>query len=431
MVALVYSLFVLWLKLEWLLLGNLVLFDLTVTKKVPWTLWRRWTRKNQKITNFFEWLNAILIALVVVIGIRHLFIEAFTIPSPSMERTLLTGDYLFVSKISYGPKLPNTPVAFPFTHNTLPFTEWTKSYVASVQWPYNRLKGLGRIKRNQVMVFNFPEGDTVVHQFPDQSYYNLIRNYGRNTILSQYDYTVRPVDKKDNYIKRCVGLPGDTVMIRKGSVYVNGNMLSDSPGVQHHYYVRVNGENDRALFDSLGIAIPERKFDVRTSSYILPLTRAMADKLSGNERVESIQKLENTNTRISYKNVFPYDRHFQWTEDHYGPLVLPAKGAKVAINKNNLPLYRRIIDCYEGDRLQLRDSTILINGEPAETYEFKMDYYFVLGDNRHNSSDSRHWGFVPEDHIVGKAVFLWLSLEQNNDSFFRRLRWERMFKPIT
>jgi len=425
-----FILFVIWTGWIMLLPFLLLIIDYHVTQFIPWHRLREKIKISKPIREMLDWLGAVLAAVIIVLVIRTLFIEAYTIPTPSMEKTLLVGDYLFVSKISYGPKLPNTPLSFPFTHNIMPFSENRKSYSDRIQLPYKRLKGLRKIKHNDVVVFHFPEGDTVVLQFPEQDYYTLVRKYGRENILRQYKVTSRPVDKRDNFIKRCVALPGDSLEIRHSSIYINHRLLDDPPDVLYNYYVRTTGGRiDAGTLAALNITGADDLSDPDRGSYMMPLTTLQANKLHEVSNVLSVTRLEDVNDNLSYLSFFPYDPIFQWTEDNFGPLFVPEKGSSVRISKENLPLYRRIIENYEKNKLEVHNDTILINDIPAKTYTFKMNYYFMVGDNRHNSADSRIWGFVPEDHIVGKAMFIWLSIDKYNKSF-KKFRWNHMFTKI-
>lgn len=424
------SLFAVWLRFYWLLTGNIILFDIFITKLVNWRYPERLLSRFKLVKEIFDWTLAIISAIILVVFIRTFIIEAYTIPTPSMEKTLMVGDYLFVSKISYGPKLPNTPVAFPFTHNTMPFSK-RKSYNEKIQWPYKRLAGFSKIKNNDVVVFNFPEGDTVVVQLPDQNYYSLIRRYGRNSILSQYNIIFRPVDKRENFVKRCIGLPGDTLLITHSSVYINNLPFSDPDNAQFNYYVRTNGqriENDKLA--GLEITVSDQLNDPNEASYVFSLTRGQASDIRNISNVAKVTRLENTNRNLAYLSYFPYDPKFSWNEDNYGLLVIPRKGMSVDLTLENLTLYRRIIEAYEKNKLDIKDSIIYVNNKPVSSYTFSMNYYFMMGDNRHNSADSRIWGFVPEDHIVGKAVLVWLSIDKNKKSF-KKIRWNRMFKKIS
>ncbi|MFC2116982.1 signal peptidase I, partial [Bacteroidota bacterium] len=400
--ALLFILLSVWIQVYWLMGALPLIFDHFISRRLPIKKLLNIIRLPAILRETFEWIGAVIFSLLFVILVRTLFIEAYTIPTPSMEQSLMVGDYLFVSKLIYGPKVPNTPLGFPFTHNTMPFSSDRKSYSEKIYWSYKRLSGFGKIKQNDIVVFNFPEGDTVVRELPDQNYYSLIRKYGRRTIHSQYEMLSRPVDKRENFVKRCVGLPGDTIEITHTLVNRNSTQVPEVPTLQHRYYVRTNGEKiDSAAMAELGLE--GQRYDPRLESYVFSLTSAQANKVDSLSNIRSITRLENSNRQLSYFSNFPYSPDFQWTEDNYGPIQIPKKGSTVRLSPTNLPLYRRIIETYEKNHLELRDSVIYINHEPRISYTFGMDYFFMLGDNRHNSADSRVWGFVPEDHVVGKA----------------------------
>ncbi len=377
-------------------------------------------------TNAREWADAIIFAVIAAVIIRTFMVEAYTIPTPSMEKSLLVGDYLFVSKVSYGPKVPNTPIAFPFAHQTLPLTKYTKSYVEWIRLPYYRYPGIRSISNNDVVVFNYPDGDTVALQMQNQSYYALVREMGREAVWRNYDVVSRPVDKRENYIKRCVAIAGDTLEVREGRFYINGELLPDGPGVQHNYQVVTNGTPlspriiERHGITDWGQAGP--------GVYILAMTAAIAEQISSIPTIEEITKMTRPKSR-GERYIFPHHPSFPWNEDNFGPLYIPAKGKTINLTPENLPLYERIIGVYEGNQLEIKDEKILINGSPETTYTFQMDYYFMVGDNRHNSADSRFWGFVPEDHIVGRAMFVWLSLDKSK-SFLNRIRINKTFRII-
>ncbi len=426
--ALIFTLWVIWIGNYWLLFGLIIIVDIYLTKKVNWAFWKK--RDQKKKSALIEWVDALIFAVIAATLIRMFFIEAFTIPTSSMEKSLLVGDYLFVSKVSYGPKMPNTPIAFPFAHHTLPLTKNTKSYVEWVKWDYKRLAGLGDIERNDITVFNFPEGDTVVLQHPDQSYYALKRQLGRERILNNFDITVRPVDKRENYIKRCVAIPGDSLKIEHGQLFINGKPQEQVGKLQYKYKVITDGSRPNPLsLQELGLSNEDiKKGQISNNEYIYPLTNEMAEKLQKFSIVESVTK-EEAPEGYYVDYIFPHDPNYKWNDDNFGPLWIPAKGETVALDTNNLPLYERIIDVYEKNDLQVKDSTIYINGKPADSYTFQRDYYFMMGDSRHNSADSRFWGFVPEDHVVGKAVFIWLSLDKDR-SFLSKIRWKRLFRVI-
>jgi signal peptidase I len=310
----------------------------------------------------------------------------------------------------------------PFSHK--------KSYSEKVQWPYKRLAGLTHVKNNDVVVFNFPEGDTVVVEFPDQNYYSLVRRYGREAILDQYHILARPVDKRENFVKRCIGISGDTLLITHTSIYINNLPLTDPDNVQYNYYIRTTGQKieDNKLA-GLDISASDQLNDPNEENYVFSLTRSQASDMRNMSNVAKVTRLENTNRNLSYLSYFPYDPVFSWNEDNFGPLVIPEKGMTVNLTAENLPIYRRIIEVYEKNKLDVKDNIIRINDRPSDTYTFSMNYYFMMGDNRHNSADSRIWGFVPEDHIVGKAVLVWLSVDKNKKSF-KKIRWNRMLKKI-
>jgi signal peptidase I len=427
-----YLLWVIWLGNYWWLIGLGVIFDIYITEKVHWAFWKKKNPPNGRQTKLVEWVDAIIFAVIAASFIRMFFIEAYTIPTSSMEKSLLVGDYLFVSKTAYGPKTPNTPLSFPFVHNTMPLTSGTKSYVEWIQSPYKRLKGFGKIKNDDVVVFHFPEGDTVALKIPTQSYYQLARMYGRDRVWNDErnfgDIIARPVDKRENYIKRCVGIPGDELKLVRGQLYVNGEAQKEIPGKQFDYIVRTNGTslNPKAL-DRLNIASDDQK-SYSSEQYLFPLTKENVDKISEFANVTSVQEIIEEPGKWDV-NIFPSHENYPWNVDNFGPLTIPAKGTTVQLSVDNLPLYKRIISVYENNELEVNGSEIKINGEAATSYTFKMDYYWMMGDNRHNSADSRYWGFVPEDHVVGKAKFIWLSMDKDK-SFPAKIRFKRIFSVI-
>ncbi len=430
-VGILYLLWVIWLGSFLWLIGLAVIFDIYITEKVHWSFWKKKNPPNGQQTKVVEWVDAIIFAVIAASFIRMFFIEAYTIPTSSMEKSMLVGDYLFVSKTAYGPKTPNTPLAFPFVHNTLPLLKNKKSYVEWIKLPYKRLAGFTTIKNDDVVVFHFPEGDTVALNLQNQSYYSLIRAYGRDRVWSDQrnfgKIIARPVDKRENYIKRCVAIHGDEIKMVRGQLFVNGKPQKKIPGMQGKYIVKTNGTsiNPKAL-ERLDIAVADRQSS--GSQYIFPLTEANVKKLRKFVNVTSVEKMVEEPGPWE-KDIFPSDERFQWNVDNFGPITLPGKGTTVQLTVDNLPLYKRIIDVYENNDLEVNDKQISINGEIATSYTFKMDYYWMMGDNRHNSADSRYWGFVPEDHVVGKAKFIWLSLDKDK-SFPANIRFKRMFTVI-
>ncbi len=442
-----YLLWVLWVWNAWLLLGIPVLFDIYITKKVNWTPWKKREGRNSTVV---EWIDALIFAVLAVTFINIFFFQNYKIPTGSMEKSLLIGDHLYVSKLKFGPKIPNTPLSFPFTQNTMPFSTKTKSYVEWIQWPYKRLAGFHAIKNDNIVVFNFPEGDTVVTESPETSYYAHLRNTAlglamndgnkrsmdyytasaRQMLWSQYNIVSRPVDRRDNYIKRCVAIPGDTLEIRDGHIFINGNPQKEDFKVQYRYYIETDGSTiNPLLLEKMGIYYKKgeefKKVGGLENTYEIYLTK---DNLELMKTIPGIKAINNTfKSKGEYVDyIFPHNPKYPWNEDNYGPLVMPKKGVTVKLDTGNIDIYRRVINAYEGNALEVKGGQIIINGTPATSYTFQMDYYFMIGDNRHNSADSRFWGFVPEDHIVGAPKFIWLSLNKEK-KFPANIRWKRLF----
>jgi signal peptidase I len=422
--------FVVWTGNLWLLPGIIVIYDLYISKYFYKYVWS----KNEKLCeisslyrNIYEWGNAIVFATVVATLIHIFFFQMYVIPSSSMEKSLLVGDYLYVSKVTYGPQMPNTPVAFPFVHHTMPFSQTKKSFSEAIKLPYKRLKGLRQIERNDVVVFNFPAGDTVLVENQAVTYYDVLRDYqeqygkqkGRELLEKQYNIVYRPVDKRENYIKRCVALPGDSIKIVDGELFINGKVQDKVVEKQYCYSINTSEPLSQYAIDELGIT----EISGSGNNYFSPLTDQMVERLLKMKNVKSVTRY------IATDESFPHDPHYKWTADNMGSLWIPKKGATITLTQENLPLYERIIDVYEDNDLEVKNGEIFINGEKAESYTFKMDYYWMMGDNRHNSADSRYWGFVPEDHIVGKASFIWMSADQRG-SFPTNIRWNRLFNKV-
>lgn len=394
-----------------------------------WKFWQKRKRTEQpkkKKSKTREWVDAIIFAVVAATIIRVFFIEAYTIPTGSMERSLLVGDFLFVSKVNYGARVPMTPVAFPFAHHTMPLIG-TKAYWDGVQWKYRRLPALQKIKRNDVVVFNFPEGDTVALQAQDDNYYQMqLRGESRESIHSRFTIVDRPVDKRENFIKRCVAIGGDTISMRNGLLTVNGKAepLVGTGGFT--YYVEFNtAEINLKPFEEMGFKIGPTALP---TIYRFEGTPNLVKELHQSPYVTSV-KAELTNEEYQDILIFPHDKNRRANLDNYGPIIVPKKGWTITLDSLNMPLYERCIRVYEGNKLEKVGDDWLLNGKQADTYTFKMDYYWMLGDNRHQSADSRYWGFVPEDHIVGKALFIWMSLDSEG-SFLNKVRWNRIFKGI-
>ncbi len=449
--ATIYLLWVIWVGNYFLLIGLAVLFDIYVSKKVHWAFWKK--KGVAKQTALVEWIDALIFAVVAASLIRLFFIEAFTIPTSSMEKSLLVGDYLFVSKVSYGPKMPNTPLSFPFVHHTLPLSQTKKSYLNWINQPYKRIAGFGKVKRNDVVVFNFPAGDTVLiynqapsfssvvrktaeklhYQFGDKdSLHSYLPYYeqAKNIVLQQEEITVRPVDKRENYIKRCVAIAGDEIEIKSGNLYVNGKPQEVVGKKQFMYFVETNGNLAYSDLRNLDISVEDiaNSQTGESNKFLLPLNDENYSALKNNPAIKSIEKYEAEKAKWSI-DIFPHHPNFAWNEDNFGPLWIPKKGETVKLTIENLPLYHRVIDLYEENELVVKGDKIIINGKEVTEYTFKMDYFFMMGDNRHNSADSRFWGFVPEDHVVGKAVFIWLSTDKD-EKFLNKIRWSRLFRVI-
>lgn len=427
---LLYVGWVQWIGMQWLLLGILIIADIYLTKFVNWRFWRKRKPEGEKHKLSTEVIDSLIIAILLAIFIRIFFAEAYTIPTSSMEKTLAVGDYIFVSKVRYGPRLPITPVTIPFTHNIMPFTTNKNSFSTRFQIPYKRLKGIRSIKNFDIVTFNYPVGDTIIEGFIDKNYHSLVRQHGHDYIRNNYKLIYRPVDKRDNYTKRVIGIPGDTIEIVHGKAYINNEPEPPVQGSQFNYSVKTKGtQEDTLIMSKLGVSIYDVNYNVFNSIYNLPLTRDMYLTLIDSNYFKAIVRYESTDPSSVNRQIFPFSSNYNWTEDNYGPLYIPKKGDKVDLTLENLPLYNRIITIYEENELTIVNDTIYINGSATEFYTFEMNYYFMLGDNRHNSRDSRYWGFVPEDHIIGKATLVWLSLDKSK-KFLKSIRWNRMFRRL-
>ena len=425
-VALLYVLWTIWMGNPWLLLGLILLADIYLTQYLPWGAWKG--LKNKPLRTLMSWIDAIVYALVLVYFLFLFVGQNYQIPSSSLEKSLLTGDFLWVNKVTYGPRVPQTPLHFPLAQNTLPFFN-CKSYIEHPQLDYHRLKGLRNVERMDIVVFNFPAGDTVALKVPNPDYYSLCYEHGRDVVNSNKevfgDVIYRPVDRRDNYVKRCLGLPGETLQIKDGIVYVDGKAIPQPKNVQYFYYVETDGTFiDSDLYDELGISMEDRHG--QGNQYILPLTADMKKKLESLPWIQLIQRIQPDPGESM--TTYPVGTDYGWTHADYGPIWIPKKGAKIDLTVANLPLYERCIRNYEGNTLEVKGYQILINGQPATSYTFKMDYYWMQGDNRDNSLDSRYWGFVPEDHIVGTPSIILISFDKDHKLFDGGIRWNRIFK---
>lgn len=447
--TLIFILLTIWIGSAWPLLAYPLFFDIYLTQYIPWGAWRR--IKNPIVRTVCEWIDAIVYALVLVYFIFIFAFQNFQIPTPSLEKSMLVGDFLLVSKVNYGPRLPQTPLHFPLAQHTLPIVN-TKSYADFWQLPYKRLKGLGEIERNDIVVFNFPAGDTVASKMPNPDYYTLVHYYGREAVhrnKAQFgDIIYRPVDRREAYVKRCVGLPGENFEIRDNIIYINGMAVQSPSKMQLNYFVKTTGtkigektfeewgisaddcmylnNNPQApyLFASLGI-MPNAD-GTYNPVYHFPLTEEALAKVKNSGYAEQIV----VEPGEMGGEVFPLDGVHNWTRADFGPLWIPRKGETLQLNADNYTLYERAIRNYEGNKLELRNGTVYINNQPTSQYTFKMDYYMMLGDNRDNSADSRYWGFVPEDHVIGKPVLVLISLDKDKSWFGGKFRWNRFMRSV-
>lgn len=419
--AVLYTLWVVWLGNYWWLSGLVIIFDLFITKKIKWLFWKKEYKEGEKHNSLLEWLDAIIFATVVVTFINIFFFQAFKIPSSSMESTLYTGDHLFVGKLTYGPRVPETPLTIPFTHNVI-FGK--KSYSTLIHNDYRRLKGFRSVEAGDKVVFGFPDGDTVLTKSPADDYYTLCRLYGKETVIDRLGpITVRPTDKKDHYVKRCVAVAGDSLEVKDGLVWVNGIQQEVYPGIQLTYKVVTTGQKlNTKIIDKIGLNAGELYFDPSIPGYpMMALTAERLEQIKAVSSVVSVTANLDTDPSDDYQFLFPFKKDLDWTCDNYGPIWIPKKDATVELDNDNLPFYERIITVYEKGDLQ----EALREGK----YTFKQDYFFMMGDNRHNSLDSRFWGFVPEDHIVGVPRVIWLSTN-GEKKFPDNIRWNRFFKIL-
>ena len=476
-----YLLFLFWVE-SWL--GLLVIpfiYDAYISKKINWKWWQDLEGPMRTV---MSWVDAIVFALVAVYFINQFFFQNYVIPSSSLEKSLLTGDYLFVSKVSYGPRIPETPLTVPLTQHTLPIGD-LKSYIEWPHWDYRRVKGFGKVELNDIVVFNYPAGDTICMNMPYQTeFYGLCYGYGRKIYeqmnpmalpidsLSKAEqrkrfeayYSLghqyveansqefggigyRPTDRRENYVKRCVGLPGDTLQIKDHIVYLNGKANKEPDNVQYTYDVLFNDgailtndflKENGITCEDLGLSRADRDYfrsegqiqltqQFRNNRIIMPMTQKTAQVLK--ERKDLVQAMAPV-TDGTPAEIYPLNMVKDWTRDNYGPVWIPKKGESIKLTIENLPIYERPIKVYEHNDLEVRDGKIFINGAETNSYTFKMDYYWMMGDNRHNSADSRYWGFVPEDHIVGKPIFIWWSSDPDRGLFGGGIRWSRLFRFV-
>ena len=447
-VLILYLLFLYWVGSWWGLLVIPFIYDVYITKKIKWQWWKE---SEGPVKWVMSWVDALVFALVAVYFINLFFFQNYVIPSSSLEKSLLTGDYLFVSKVSYGPRIPETPLTMPLTQHTMPLFE-CKSYIEWPHWDYRRVKGLGKVQLNDIVVFNFPAGDTICSapqyqaydyyqmcyqigyqlypQRPDPDsltqeqlprYFNAIYQAGKQAIeQNQQEYGVidtRPTDRRENYVKRCVGLPGQTLQIKDHIVYLDGKANKEPDNVQYTYHVKLKDRLNDDIMQELGITM-EDLMSLNTQGY-MPLTNYAVQELR--KRTDLVESIT-LNRDSSELDIYPLNGNMHWTRDNYGPIWIPKKGESIDLTLKNLPIYERPIRTYEGNKLEVKDGKIFINDQETTKYTFQ-------GDNRHNSLDSRYWGFVPEDHIVGKPIFIWWSSDPDRHGF-SGIRWNRLFRFV-
>lgn len=454
LILVLYILFLVWVK-SWL--GVVVIpfiIDCYTTRFIPWDWWKN--SKNATLRKVMGWVDAIVFALVAVYFVHLYFFQNYVIPTSSLEKSLLVGDYLFVSKYNYGPRKPQTPLSMPLTQHTMPVVGG-KSYIDAVQWDYERVPGLESIERGDIVVFNYPAGDVAttnpeVIDFHSLCYeigrqlnpelpvegvaveearknYETYYNDGKQYIAERPNIfgkiVNRPVDRRENYVKRCVGLPGNTLEIKDKVIYIDGKQAEQPENVQFNYNVQLAQKMPENLRRSLNISKDDLAMLRQTGQ--LPLTNESYLKLKNNSKlVKDISIVNNNYTQ----GIYPLNGNTGWTVDNYGPIWIPKRGESIDLTLDNIAVYERPIVAYEGNTLEVKDGKIFVNGKESDSYTFKMDYYWMMGDNRHNSADSRCWGFVPEDHIVGKPLFIWLSLDKDRSLFDGKIRWERLFRSV-
>ncbi len=477
-VTLLWLLFCLWVG-SWM--GLIVvpfIFDYYITKKVPWNWWRK--SENKTLRAVMSWVDAIVFALVAVYFVNLYFFQNYVIPSSSLEKSLLTGDYLFVSKVSYGPRKPLTPIHMPLTSHTIPVLN-CQSFSELIQWGYDRVEGIGSVEQGDIVVFNYPAGDIALANVPEyegQDLYTLCYMYGKQVNIGatenaqesfanyvaeakklpvakqlemsakEFDYGMdviknnpqqfgviktRPVDMREHYVKRCVGLPGQVFQIKNGVIYTDNKKMFQPTNVEYNYAIKLKYELPENLRRELGIS--NEDYEMLLNYGCMPLTASAKKALEA--RTDLIEYPMVQVDEIDNFRLYPHTFNTGWTCNNYGPLMIPKRGWILKFDTTNpnkmykdYAMYERCIRDYEGNKLEIKSGKIYINGKPTDSYTFKMDYYWMMGDNRDNSADSRFWGFVPEDHIVGKPIFIWMSLDQDRGLFDGKIRWNRLFRWV-
>lgn len=440
-VSILFFLWVFWMGNPWLGLIWLLLIDIYITAYIPWTWWKK---KNGPTKTIMGWVDAIVYALVLVYMIFAFIGQNYKIPSSSLEKSLLVGDYLWVNKMIYGPRVPQTPIHFPLAQHTMPILN-TKSYLEKPQLEYHRLPGVRSIERGDIVVFNYPQGDTVALKIQNPDFYQISHDLRRNGIDNPRLYMEqnpqvfgeivwRPVDRRENYVKRAIGLPGDRLEIRNDTVLIDGKPIAEPENVQYNYLIPVSRPISNEKWAEIGVRMddhggePIRNETAGYSYYDVPLTKAMKAQVEKWDEVNGPLRKESTSGYYDLSGMFPLDADYGWTRPNMGELWIPKRGSTLHLTLENLPIYRRAISVYEGNDLDVKDGKIFINGKETEYYTFKLDYYWMMGDNRDRSADSRYWGFVPEDHIVGSPMFVIVSFDEEKGLFDGKIRWNRILK---
>ena len=458
-VSVIFFLWVIWLGNYWVLFVYPLLFDIYITLYIPWNWWKK--SKNKTLYTVMSWVDSIVYALILVYFIFAFVGQNYKIPSSSLEKTLLVGDYLWVNKMCYGPRVPQTPLHFPLCQNTFPIIN-TKSYFDKPQFEYHRLEGFREIERNDIVVFNFPAGDTIAFKVQNPDYYTICYKIGESIVKQgigfadveegSYEYSkrcmalgssyvkgnpqefgevmYRPVDRRENYVKRTIGLPGDYLKIVDNIIYINGKPLEEPENVQYNYFISTDGTQiPETVWEEAGVSVSDRvAIQGGGSVYAVPLTYKAVEYFKSLNYVRSVERIP----AVEELPVYPVLKDYGWTRANYASnlvngIFIPKKGSTLKLNLFNLPIYERVIKNYEGNDLSVDGDRIFINGKETDRYTFKMDYYWMMGDNRDCSADSRYWGFVPEDHIVGTPMFVIMSVD-GDKGFFKGFRWNRVFK---
>ncbi len=437
-VSIIFFVWVILMGNPWLALIWLLLIDIYLTQFIPWNWWKS---KKGPTRTVMAWVDAIVYALILIYFIFAFVGQQYEIPSSSLEKSLLVGDRLWVDKTVYGARVPQTPLHFPLAQHTMPLIGG-KSYIENPQLDYHRLPGIRQIERGDIVVFNYPQGDTVAEKVPNPDYYQITHDLRQKGIADPKSYIeqnpqmfgkllVRPVDRRENYVKRAIGLPGERLRISGDTIYINGKAIAEPENVQYNYIVPISGQVPAEKWQALGVRLDDLMGPIRHeaagfSFYDVPLTKAMVEEIQRWPEVIGPLQRESSTDFLDMSGMFPLGADYGWTRPNMGEFWIPKRGVTLHLTPENYPIYERAIRTYEGNDLKLVDGKIYINGEQTEYYTFKLDYYWMMGDNRDRSADSRFWGFVPEDHIVGSPVFIIISLDGERGLTDGKIRWNRI-----